>query len=156
MPAKVTGTARFGVDTCSPGMLFATVRHSPLLGTRIAAIDNAAEVSGMPGVEGVVRLGDAAVAVVARDTWSALRGAARLSLKPEPADTPSPDGDAIIAGLARGAGRSRPFGVSRGGRCPRPACGGSCRGRGRVRTAVPRPRLHGADELHGAGGGRPA
>ena len=98
VPAKVTGSAGFGVDLVRPGMLFATVRHSPLLGTRIAGIDNAAEVSGMSGVEGVVRLGDSAVAVVARDTWSAMRGAARLSLKPEPSDTPSADSEAIIAG----------------------------------------------------------
>ena len=98
LPAKVTGAAGFGVDLVLPGMLFATVRHSPLLGTRIAGVDNSAEVSGMAGVEGVVLLGDRAVAVVARDTWSAMRGAARLSLKPEPADTPSADSDAIIAG----------------------------------------------------------
>ncbi len=97
IPEKVTGTARFGIDTVAAGMLFATVRHSPLLGTRIAGVDNSAEVSGMPGVEGVVRLGDRAVAVVAQNTWSAMRGAARLSLKAEPADKPSPDSAAIIA-----------------------------------------------------------
>ncbi len=97
LPAKVTGAAGFGIDTVLPGMLFATVRHSPLLGTRLAAVDNAAEVAGMPGVHGVVRLGDRAVAVVAGDTWSAMRGAARLSLKPEPADAAVADNDAIIA-----------------------------------------------------------
>jgi isoquinoline 1-oxidoreductase beta subunit len=97
VPAKVTGSAGFGVDTRLPGMLFATVRHSPLLGTRLAGIDNAAEVAAMPGVEGVVRLGARAVAVVARDTWSALRGAARLSLQPEPVDRPADDHDAILA-----------------------------------------------------------
>jgi isoquinoline 1-oxidoreductase beta subunit len=102
LPAKVTGVAQFGIDTRHPGMLFATVRHSPLLGTRIAGVDNSFEVSGMPGVEGVVRLGSEAVAVVARDTWSAMRGAARLSLKPEPTDTPSPDGEAIMADWHRG------------------------------------------------------
>lgn len=97
LPAKVAGSARFGVDAVLPGLLHATVRHSPLLGTRIAAVDNASEVSAMPGVEGVVRLGERAVAVVARDTWSALRGAARLSLKPEPTDTPPPDTGAMLA-----------------------------------------------------------
>jgi isoquinoline 1-oxidoreductase beta subunit len=96
VPAKVTGAAAFGIDTVAPGMLFAAVRHSPLLGTRVAAVDNAAEVSGMPGVEGVVRLGDRAVAVVAGNTWSALRAAARLSLKPEPTDAVSADSAALI------------------------------------------------------------
>ncbi|MCZ7656114.1 MAG: hypothetical protein M5R42_20400 [Rhodocyclaceae bacterium] len=78
--------ARYGIDTVLPGMLFAAVRHSPLVGTRIAGIDNAPEVSSLPGVSGVVRLGSTAVAVVAADSWTALRAAARLSLKPEPAD----------------------------------------------------------------------
>lgn len=86
IPAKVTGEARYGIDTVLPGMLFAAVRHSPLVGTRIAGIDNAPEVSSLPGVSGVVRLGSTAVAVVAADSWTALRAAARLSLKPEPAD----------------------------------------------------------------------
>lgn len=86
IPAKATGAARFGIDTVLPGMLFAAVRHSPLLGTRIAGIDNAPEVSSLPGVSGVARLGTTAVAVVAADSWTALRAAARLSLKPEPAD----------------------------------------------------------------------
>jgi isoquinoline 1-oxidoreductase beta subunit len=93
----VTGLARFGIDTWMPGMLFATVRHSPLVGTRIAAVDNTAEVAGMAGVAGVVRLGEGAVAVVARDTWSAMRGAARLSLKAEPTDPVAADDAAIIA-----------------------------------------------------------
>ncbi|GMW07279.1 MAG: isoquinoline 1-oxidoreductase subunit beta [Nevskiales bacterium] len=97
LPAKVTGSAAFGVDAVLPAQLFATVRHSPLLNTRVAGIDNLAEVSGMRGVEGVVRLGDRAVAVVARDTWSALRGAARLSLRSEPSDRRVPDSESIMA-----------------------------------------------------------
>jgi isoquinoline 1-oxidoreductase beta subunit len=86
IPSKVNGAIRYAIDTVLPGMLFASVRHSPLVGTRIAGVDNAAEVSRMDGVAGVVTLGDRAVAVVARDTWSAMRGLARLSLKPEPLD----------------------------------------------------------------------
>lgn len=96
VPAKVTGGAGFGTDIRRPGMLFATVRHSPLVDTRLAAVDNEAEVAGMPGVSGVVRLGDRAVAVVARDTWSALRGAARLSLKPESVDGRVAEHEAIL------------------------------------------------------------
>lgn len=97
IPAKVTGTAGFGVDTVLPGMLFATVRHSPLVNTRIGAVDNRSEVVGMAGVEGVVRLDAHTVAVVARDTWTALRGAARLSLLAEPVDRPVADSDATLA-----------------------------------------------------------
>ena len=96
-PAKVTGSARFGVDTVEAGMLFATVRHSPLVGTRIAAIDNVAEVAAMPGVEGVVRIGQTAVAVVASNTWSAFQAARRLSIKPEPVDRPIKSDTALLA-----------------------------------------------------------
>jgi len=97
LPGKVTGAARFGTDTRLPGMLFATVRHSPLVGTRLAGIDNLPEVASMPGVEGVVTLGREAVAVVARDTWSALQGARRLSLRPEPTDPVAADSDGLLA-----------------------------------------------------------
>lgn len=99
VPAKIDGSARYAIDTLLPGMLFATVRHSPIVGTRLAVVDNAAEVSRMDGVAGVVTLGDRAVAVVARDTWSALRGIARLSVKPEPMDPPVADSSANEAEL---------------------------------------------------------
>jgi len=97
VPAKVLGHAAFGIDTVLPGLLHAAVRHSPLTGTRLAAVDNVAEVAGMAGIEGVVRIGAQAVAVVARDTWTAQRGAARLSLKPEPVDPRVPDSEAMLA-----------------------------------------------------------
>ncbi len=96
VPAKVTGAAEFGIDVRRPDMLYATVRHSPLAGTRLAGVDNLAEVSGMAGVAGVVRLGSSAVAVVAGDTWTALRGAQRLSLEPEPTDAQAPDSEAMF------------------------------------------------------------
>jgi isoquinoline 1-oxidoreductase beta subunit len=91
VPAKVRGTAGFGLDTRLPDMLYAAVRHSPLVGTRVIGIDNASEVSGMPGVEGVVRIRDRAVAVVASDTWSAMQAAARLSVQSQPVDDIAPD-----------------------------------------------------------------
>jgi isoquinoline 1-oxidoreductase beta subunit len=101
VPAKVTGKAAFGIDTVLPEMRYAVVRHSPLAGVRIAAVDNAAEVAGMPGVEGVVRIKDQAVAVVARDTWSAMRAAARLSLQPESMDSTAPDSEDMFGAWRR-------------------------------------------------------
>lgn len=97
VPAKVTGSAGFGIDVRQPGMLHATVRHSPLTGTRLAGIDNLAEVAGMAGVTGVVRLGRTAVAVVAGDTWTALRAAQRLSLQAEPTDRQAADSEVQFA-----------------------------------------------------------
>lgn len=101
VPSKVTGSAVFGIDTVLSGMRYAAIRHSPLAGARIAAVDNAAEVAGMPGVEGIVRIGDRAVAVVASDTWSAMRAAARLSLKAETLDPVAPDTEVMFGAWRR-------------------------------------------------------
>lgn len=39
VPAKVTGTARFAIDTQLPGMLFGAVRHGPVAGAPIDRVD---------------------------------------------------------------------------------------------------------------------
>ena len=77
-PVKVSGTAVFGLDVAVPGMRIATVLRPPL-GARVARVDDAAALR-VPGVERVVRI-RRGVAVVARDTWSALRGRDQLSVE---------------------------------------------------------------------------
>lgn len=77
IPAKSNGTARFGLDVRLPGMLFAAVRLSPMLGGTVAGIDAKAALA-MPGVQKLVPLealggSSAGFAVVARTTWHARR-----------------------------------------------------------------------------------
>ena len=77
--AKSSGRAAFGIDVRLPDMLFATVRHSPMIGGGHGAVDIDA-VLRQPGVLRVVRLGamagaNAGIAVVARTSWHALRAA---------------------------------------------------------------------------------
>ncbi|HEU4375954.1 MAG TPA: molybdopterin cofactor-binding domain-containing protein, partial [Telluria sp.] len=85
-PAKVNGTALFGIDARPPGLLYAAVRMSPVVGGRVAAV-NAAAVKALPGVVGVIDFSDAlgahtgagaGVAVIASSWWGAKQAAAAL------------------------------------------------------------------------------
>lgn len=69
---KINGTAIFGMDVRLPGMKIAAVMASPVLGGRIASLDDR-EARRVTGVRSVVRLDDA-VAVVA-DHWAAAKKA---------------------------------------------------------------------------------
>jgi isoquinoline 1-oxidoreductase beta subunit len=79
IPAKVTGQAQFGLDVRLPGMLFAAVRMSPMLGGSVSAMDTKAALA-LPGVTQVVKLdawggGTGGLAVVGKSTWQARQGA---------------------------------------------------------------------------------
>jgi isoquinoline 1-oxidoreductase beta subunit len=78
VPAKVDGTARYGIDTILPGMLYAAIAAAPVFGSRLVSVDTAAA-EKMPGVHSVVRL-DNAVAVLAAGYWQAQQ--ALRSLQP--------------------------------------------------------------------------
>lgn len=73
IPAKTNGSAVFGIDVVRPGMAFAVVRNSPVLGGTLKTTP------AVPaGATAVVNLGNA-VAVVARNTWAAIMAAKQLS-----------------------------------------------------------------------------
>jgi len=69
IPAKVDGTADFGMDAKIAGMKYATVKASPVHGERVASMDGGAA-KNMAGVHGVYNMGDY-VAVVADGYWQA-------------------------------------------------------------------------------------
>ena len=77
-PSKVNGTAQFSIDVRLPGMGIATVAASPVLGGKIASLDEA-KAKAIKGVRQVVRLDDV-VAVVADHMWAAKQGLAALSV----------------------------------------------------------------------------
>jgi isoquinoline 1-oxidoreductase beta subunit len=68
-PAKVNGTARFGVDVKLPGMLYAALEQCPVIGGTVKRVDSA-KTKAMPGVVDVVQIPDG-VAVVADSWWRA-------------------------------------------------------------------------------------
>jgi isoquinoline 1-oxidoreductase beta subunit len=82
-PAIVTGRARYGLDVRVPGMLVASLERAPRLGATLVGFDASAarQVPGVKFVVEVTRGIQPAVAVVATDTWAALRG--REALKVE-------------------------------------------------------------------------
>ena len=78
-PAKVNGTAPYGIDVRLPGMKFATVAASPVVGGKVAALDDS-KAKAIKGVHQIVRLDDA-VAVVADHMWAAKQGLAALAIR---------------------------------------------------------------------------
>lgn len=78
LPAKVDGTARFGIDVRLPGMLYAAVARCPVFGGSLKTFD-AAKAKAVPGVKDVVRI-SSGVAVVAGNTWAALSGKDALEI----------------------------------------------------------------------------
>jgi isoquinoline 1-oxidoreductase subunit beta len=79
VPAKVDGSAKFGIDMALPGMRVATVMAAPVRGGKLESVDPAPALA-VKGVEKVVELGDA-VAVIASGYWPALKGLRALAPK---------------------------------------------------------------------------
>lgn len=86
IPAKATGTATFGVDVRLPGMKFASVRMNPHLGGALRGF-NADAALAMPGVEQVLDIGDG-IAVVARNTWIAIKATEAVEVDWGPSANP--------------------------------------------------------------------
>ncbi|HZV89879.1 MAG TPA: xanthine dehydrogenase family protein molybdopterin-binding subunit [Candidatus Binatus sp.] len=99
-PAKVNGSAKFGIDTHVPGMLVASIERCPAYGGTPRSF-NAEELKGFPGVRGVFEIpaihmthqfGEksgpdsrnytcSGVAVVANSTWAAMQARKRLKVE---------------------------------------------------------------------------
>ena len=71
-PAKVNGTATFGIDVKVPGMLVAVVARPPAFGGKLAKLD-AAKALAVPGVRRVLPIANG-VGVVANGYWAASKG----------------------------------------------------------------------------------
>ena len=78
-PAKINGTALYGIDVRPPGVKIATLAQSPVFGGRVKSVDDAAA-KAVKGVRQIVRLDDA-VAVVADHMGAAKKGLAALKIE---------------------------------------------------------------------------
>ena len=78
-PAKVNGTAVYGMDARPPGVKIATIAQSPVFGGRVKSVDDRAA-RAVKGVRQIVRLDDA-VAVVADHMGAAKKGLAALAIE---------------------------------------------------------------------------
>lgn len=68
----ITGKPLYGMDYKKEGMLIACVLRPPAFGQKLASVGDAAA-RAIPGVVDVIRFGDK-VAVLAGDTWTAMKG----------------------------------------------------------------------------------
>lgn len=87
VPERVTGKAVYGLDVDIPGMVYASIVHSPMLHGKIASIDDA-DTRKVAGVLQVVRTErpmphrkSEAVAVIATNWWAALKGKKALKVQ---------------------------------------------------------------------------
>jgi isoquinoline 1-oxidoreductase subunit beta len=78
-PAKVNGTAVYGIDVRPPGVKIATLAQSPVFGGRVKSLDDTAA-KAVKGVRQIVQLDDA-VAVVADHMGAAKKGLAALVIE---------------------------------------------------------------------------
>jgi isoquinoline 1-oxidoreductase beta subunit len=77
-PVKVDGKAKFGIDTRVPEMLYAAIISCPVVGGTVASVDESG-LKGKRGIVKVVKLSNA-VAVVADNTWRAMKGLDALKI----------------------------------------------------------------------------
>jgi isoquinoline 1-oxidoreductase beta subunit len=76
---KVNGLVVYGIDSMLPGMKFATVASSPVLGGKVRRVDEAAA-KAVPGVQKVVVLDDL-VGVIGAHMWAAKKGLEALKVE---------------------------------------------------------------------------
>ena len=103
-----TGKGIFGIDARMPGMLYASIERSPVLGGKLKRYDDQ-EAKKVAGVKLVVALPDftpphgfkplGGVAVVATNTWAAMKGREKLTVEWEPSDNASYDSTAYKQSL---------------------------------------------------------
>lgn len=114
-PAKVNGTAQFGIDVRLPGMLYASIERSAVFGGTVKRVDDS-RARAVPGVKRVVTLAwspeeralaraQHGVAVVADHYWQALTGRRALAIEWDEGPNASLDSAKIRARLAELAER---------------------------------------------------
>ena len=98
----ITGKPLFGLDYKKEGMLIACVLRPPAFGQKLVSFGDAGA-RAVPGVVDVIRFGDK-VAVLARDTWTAMKGKKALTAEWEAAEAleSTQDHDRILTGLLDG------------------------------------------------------
>ncbi len=96
-PAKVNGTAMYGIDVRPPGVKIATLAQSPVFGGRVKRVDDTAA-KAVKGVRQIVQLDDA-VAVVADHMGAAKKGLAALKIEWDDGPHARLNTEAIVAEL---------------------------------------------------------
>jgi isoquinoline 1-oxidoreductase beta subunit len=78
-PMKVDGSAKFGIDSRLPGMLFAVIARPAVIGAKLTKLDDD-DARAVPGVVDIKEI-PAGIVVYASNTWAAKRGRDALALE---------------------------------------------------------------------------
>jgi len=103
-PAKVNGTAEYGIDFRVPDMKFALLARCPVIGGKVASFEDK-ESKKVPGVSYIGKIGDSSVAVVADSVWSAMEGRRVLQVTWDEGPNKDLNTAAIMDSLRQGASK---------------------------------------------------
>jgi isoquinoline 1-oxidoreductase beta subunit len=97
VPDKLTGKATYSIDVRRPGQLTAVVARPPRFGARVRGFDPA-DAQAVRGVVAVLQI-PTGVAVVAQDSWAAMKGREALRVEWDLAGAENRSSEAIMAGF---------------------------------------------------------
>ncbi|MBL8200746.1 MAG: xanthine dehydrogenase family protein molybdopterin-binding subunit [Chromatiales bacterium] len=103
-PAKLRGDRLFGIDATQPGMVYAALAQSPVIGGTVQAVDDR-KARAIPGVRAVVNIGDG-VAVVADHFWTAKKARDALQVKWLVGAAGAVSNDSVARALELGTGKA--------------------------------------------------
>ena len=112
-PAKVNGTAIFGMDVKLPGMLYASLEMSPVQGGTVKSFDGA-KARAMRGVVDVVQIPDG-VAVVADTYWHAVKAREVLVVQWDEGANANLNTKAMVAGTRAALASGKPIPLKKTG-----------------------------------------
>jgi len=109
--AKSTGTAKFGIDARTPGMLYAVIARCPVFGGKVAKFDPA-KAKQLPGVHDVISIeavGQGAftaggVVVLADNSWAAIQGRKALDISWDEGPNAGESSESLRAHFVENAG----------------------------------------------------
>ncbi|MBB5208112.1 xanthine dehydrogenase family protein molybdopterin-binding subunit [Chiayiivirga flava] len=117
--AKVNGSAQFTQDVHLPGMLVAVIARAPRYGAKVASFDDSAA-RAIPGVvaafavPGKDKTYEDGVAVLAKDTWTALKARKALKIEWDESRAWRGSSDSLLADYRKLAATPGAVAVSRG------------------------------------------
>ena len=95
LPDKITGQARFGIDTHLPGIKTAVVLRSPVFGGQLGSA-NSEELQNEPGILRVFTIPQG-LAIVAKTYWHASQARKKAQLKWQHSDFEKQSSDSLLA-----------------------------------------------------------
>src|SRR5215831_4452743 len=101
-PAKVDGSAQFGIDVRLPGMVYAALAQAPTLGGSVKSF-NADKAKSMPGVKQVLQTASGVV-VIADTWWQAKQARNALDIQWDAGPNAKLNNAAIFSGLSSATG----------------------------------------------------